>query len=91
MCDSSVSPHDLKVKYLATLESLTKNFGEEIFKPISLLISAENERLMINYEPIEKEQKEKEHEVMVAGSTGIKWRRIPKEVSGIFPTANCFL
>lgn len=88
VCDSSVSPHDLKVKYLATLESLTKNFGEEIFKPISLLISAENERLMINYEPIEKEQKEKEHEVMVAGSTGIKWRRIPKESTTILKEKN---
>ncbi|XP_059840371.1 tyrosine-protein kinase JAK1 [Hypanus sabinus] len=79
VCDSNVSPHDLKVKYLATLESLTKNFGAEIFKPTSLLISTENERLMTSYEPIEKEQKEKEHEVIITGSMGIMWRRILKE------------
>ncbi|XP_041063500.1 tyrosine-protein kinase JAK1 isoform X1 [Carcharodon carcharias] len=79
VCDSNVSPHDLKVKYLATLESLTKNFGAEIYKPTSLLISAENERAMPSYEPFEKEQKEREHEVMITGSVGIKWRRAPKE------------
>uniref|UniRef100_A0A4W3IYU9 Tyrosine-protein kinase n=1 Tax=Callorhinchus milii TaxID=7868 RepID=A0A4W3IYU9_CALMI len=74
--DSRVSPHDLKVKYLATLESLTKHFGEEIYKATSLLVCVESEAVTAGqYQPVEKEQKEREYEVMVTGGAGIKWRR----------------
>uniref|UniRef100_V9KAC8 Tyrosine-protein kinase n=1 Tax=Callorhinchus milii TaxID=7868 RepID=V9KAC8_CALMI len=78
--DSRVSPHDLKVKYLATLESLTKHFGEEIYKATSLLVCVESEAVTAGqYQPVEKEQKEREYEVMVTGGAGIKWRRVTNE------------
>uniref|UniRef100_A0A4W3JVC8 Tyrosine-protein kinase n=1 Tax=Callorhinchus milii TaxID=7868 RepID=A0A4W3JVC8_CALMI len=81
--DSRVSPHDLKVKYLATLESLTKHFGEEIYKATSLLVCVESEAVTAGqYQPVEKEQKEREYEVMVTGGAGIKWRRVTNEVRG---------
>ncbi|MGH0124223.1 UNVERIFIED_CONTAM: hypothetical protein FKN15_024652 [Acipenser sinensis] len=42
--DSNVSMHDLKVKYLSTLETLTKHFGSEIYETSMLQICAENEK-----------------------------------------------
>ncbi|KAG8542575.1 hypothetical protein GDO81_026479 [Engystomops pustulosus] len=66
ICDSSVSPHDLKVKYMSTLETLTKNYGAEIFETTSLNITSE------------KPYKSHElHEVMVTGNDGIQWRLKP--------------
>ncbi|XP_077134328.1 tyrosine-protein kinase JAK1 [Ranitomeya variabilis] len=66
ICDSSVSPHDLKVKYMSTLETLTKNYGAEIFKATSLRINSEK--------PYKCEG---EHEVMITGNDGIQWRVKP--------------
>nr|XP_034978672.1 tyrosine-protein kinase JAK1 [Zootoca vivipara]XP_034978673.1 tyrosine-protein kinase JAK1 [Zootoca vivipara] len=73
ICDSSVSPHDLKVKYLATLETLTQHFGAEILETASLLISSENEKIFdTGYsETIPC------YQVMVTGNNGIQWRLKP--------------
>ncbi|KAL7985015.1 hypothetical protein Chor_003585 [Crotalus horridus] len=71
--DSSVSPHDLKVKYLATMETLTKNYGAETFETSSLLISSENE----NFNLDASEKIIPYYEVMVTGNLGIQWRRKP--------------
>ncbi|RLW05830.1 hypothetical protein DV515_00004653 [Chloebia gouldiae] len=74
ICNNSVSPRDLKVKYLSTMEILTKYFGAEIFEPSSLLISAENEMNKFNCGDNEK------YEVMVTGNNGIQWRLKPSPV-----------
>uniref|UniRef100_A0A8C6YAT8 Tyrosine-protein kinase n=1 Tax=Naja naja TaxID=35670 RepID=A0A8C6YAT8_NAJNA len=70
--DSSVSPHDLKVKYLATMETLTKNYGAETFETSSLLISSENENANLD-----TSENIIHYEVMVTGNLGIQWRRKP--------------
>uniref|UniRef100_A0A3P8WN30 Tyrosine-protein kinase n=1 Tax=Cynoglossus semilaevis TaxID=244447 RepID=A0A3P8WN30_CYNSE len=41
--DSNITPYDLKIKYLATLEGLTSGLGCELFEPISLSVSQEGE------------------------------------------------
>ncbi|XP_008107521.2 tyrosine-protein kinase JAK1 isoform X2 [Anolis carolinensis] len=73
ICDSSVSPHDLKVKYLSTMETLTKHYGAELFETTSLLISSENEKSFnmddCNIIP--------HYEVIVTGNQGIQWRVKP--------------
>ncbi|KAK1164207.1 tyrosine-protein kinase JAK1-like [Acipenser oxyrinchus oxyrinchus] len=72
--DSNVSMHDLKVKYLSTLETLTKHFGSEIYETSMLQICAENEKSLSKHFggadlPL--------HEVQVAGNVGIQWRLKP--------------
>lgn len=74
ICDSSVSPHDLKVKYLSTMETLTKHFGAEVFETSSLLISSENEKNRFNFGENENVP---QYEVMVTGNNGIQWRLKP--------------
>ena len=74
ICDSSVSTHDLKVKYLATLETLTKHYGAEIFETSMLLISSENE--MNRFHPNDNGNIFC-YEVMVTGNLGIQWRQKP--------------
>uniref|UniRef100_A0A7N6AXE7 non-specific protein-tyrosine kinase n=1 Tax=Anabas testudineus TaxID=64144 RepID=A0A7N6AXE7_ANATE len=37
--DSNITPYDLKIKYLATLEGLTSGLGTELFEPITLSTS----------------------------------------------------
>lgn len=78
ICDSSVSTHDLKVKYLATLETLTKHYGAEIFETSMLLISSENE---MNWFHPNDSGNILYYEVMVTGNLGIQWRQKPN-VSG---------
>lgn len=41
--DSNITPYDLKIKYLATLEGLTSGLGSEVFEPISLIVAQEGE------------------------------------------------
>lgn len=77
ICDSSVSTHDLKVKYLATLETLTKHYGAEIFETSMLLISSENELSRFH----SNDSGNVLYEVMVTGNLGIQWRQKPN-VSG---------
>lgn len=79
ICDSSVSTHDLKVKYLATLETLTKHYGAEIFETSMLLISSENE--MSWFHSSDGGSAPLCYEVMVTGNLGIQWRQKPN-VSG---------
>ncbi|NWT20849.1 JAK1 kinase, partial [Vireo altiloquus] len=74
ICNNSVSPRDLKVKYLSTLEILTKYYGAEIFETSCLVISAENEINKFNCGDNEK------YEVMVTGNNGIQWRLKPSPV-----------
>ncbi|NWY38189.1 JAK1 kinase, partial [Sylvia atricapilla] len=74
ICNNSVSPRDLKVKYLSTMEVLTKYYGAEIFETSFLLISAENEMGKFNCGDNEK------YEVMVTGNNGIQWRLKPTPV-----------
>lgn len=71
ICNNSVSPRDLKVKYLSTMEVLTKYYGAEIFETSFLLISAENEINKFNCGDNER------YEVMVTGNNGIQWRLKP--------------
>lgn len=73
ICDSSVSTHDLKVKYLATLETLTKHYGAEIFETSMLLISSENELSRCH----SSDSGNVLYEVMVTGNLGIQWRQKP--------------
>uniref|UniRef100_A0A8B9EJR4 Tyrosine-protein kinase JAK1 n=1 Tax=Anser cygnoides TaxID=8845 RepID=A0A8B9EJR4_ANSCY len=76
ICDSSVSPRDLKVKYLSTMETLTKHYGAEIFETSSLLISSENE---INRFNCGDNEILPLYEVIVTGNNGIQWRLKPNE------------
>ncbi|XP_041073697.1 tyrosine-protein kinase JAK1-like isoform X2 [Polyodon spathula] len=72
--DSNVSMHDLKVKYLSTLETLTKHFGSEIYETSMLQICAENEKsLSENFGGADLPV----YEVQVAGNVGIQWRLKP--------------
>nr|XP_006014396.2 PREDICTED: tyrosine-protein kinase JAK1-like [Latimeria chalumnae] len=68
--DTHVSPHDLKVKYLSTLETLTRYFGAEIFETTSLVLASENEKNGVYGE----NENNPEYEVMVTGNKGIHWR-----------------
>ncbi|KAK1339929.1 hypothetical protein QTO34_018493 [Cnephaeus nilssonii] len=77
ICDSSVSTHDLKVKYLATLETLTKHYGAEIFETSMLMISSENE---MNWFNPNDSGNVLYYEVMVTGNLGIQWRQKPNEL-----------
>ncbi|XP_048832138.1 tyrosine-protein kinase JAK1 [Brienomyrus brachyistius] len=68
--DSSVTAHDLKIKYLATLETLTVGFGCEVYETHGLRISAESEKwLQDGVPPV--------YEVKVSGNMGIMWRGKP--------------
>ncbi|OXB66636.1 hypothetical protein ASZ78_013895 [Callipepla squamata] len=77
ICDSSVSPRDLKVKYLSTMETLTKYYGAEIFETSSLLISSESEINRFNCGDGEIIPL---YEVIVTGNNGIQWRLKPTSV-----------
>lgn len=41
--DSNITPYDLKIKYLATLEGLTSGLGSELLEPISLSVIQEGD------------------------------------------------
>lgn len=71
--DSSVTAHDLKIKYLATLETLTVGFGCEIYESHGLHISAESDKWLQDGVPLG-------YEVKVSGNMGIMWRRKPAKV-----------
>ncbi|KAL4635021.1 tyrosine-protein kinase JAK1 isoform X1 [Arapaima gigas] len=67
--DSNVTAHDLKVKYLSTLETLTDNFGCEVYEPCALQICSESEQSL--------QQDHSLYEVRVSGNQGISWRKKP--------------
>lgn len=41
--DSNITMYDLKIKYLATLEGLTRGLGGEMFEPLSLSVMQEGD------------------------------------------------
>uniref|UniRef100_A0AAR2L2N2 Tyrosine-protein kinase n=1 Tax=Pygocentrus nattereri TaxID=42514 RepID=A0AAR2L2N2_PYGNA len=71
--NSSVNNSDLKIKYISTLETLTRNFGCEVFEPLSLSIH-ENEDMASG------DEDGTGHCVLVSGTCGIKWHKVPAEV-----------
>ncbi|KFO96305.1 Tyrosine-protein kinase JAK1, partial [Calypte anna] len=77
ICNNTVSSRDLKVKYLSTMETLTKNCGAEIFETSFLLISSENEISRCNGGDSEVPPV---YEVLVTGNNGIQWRLKPTSV-----------
>ncbi|XP_070817879.1 tyrosine-protein kinase JAK1 [Chaetodon trifascialis] len=85
--DSNITPYDLKIKYLATLEGLTSGFGSEMFEPISLSVTQEGELCNGGYYGYcnqsqgqsQSQNMETSHDmqVLVTGTTGISWRKKP--------------
>nr|XP_046248296.1 tyrosine-protein kinase JAK1 [Scatophagus argus] len=83
--DSNITPYDLKIKYLATLEGLTSGLGSELFEPISLSVTQERELCNGNYYgsynqsqgQSQSQNMETSHDmqVLVTGTTGISWRK----------------
>ncbi|KAL7876621.1 hypothetical protein AOLI_G00115840 [Acnodon oligacanthus] len=68
--NSSVNNSDLKIKYISTLETLTRNFGCEVFEPLSLNIH-DNEDMASG------DEDGTGHRVLVSGTCGIKWQKVP--------------
>ncbi|XP_056119496.1 tyrosine-protein kinase JAK1-like [Rhinichthys klamathensis goyatoka] len=66
-----ISTHDLKVKYMLTLETLTKHFGQEVFKPFSLIIH-DNEQILTDSSCAAGV----DHKVLVSGTSGIHWCKV---------------
>ncbi|KAA0718881.1 Tyrosine-protein kinase JAK1 [Triplophysa tibetana] len=72
----NIHTHDLKVKYICTLETLTKHFGQEVFQPSSLII-LENEEMLTDSSCEAGVQ----FEILVSGISGIHWRKVSTETS----------
>lgn len=71
----NICPYDLEIKYISTLETLTKHFGQELFQPSSLVIY-ENEEMLTDSSC----EAGVHSEILVSGTTGIHWRKIFTEV-----------
>ncbi|XP_030629207.1 tyrosine-protein kinase JAK1 [Chanos chanos] len=67
---NNVTPHDLKVKYISTMETLTQHFGSELFEPNSLYVLDSEGTHSGTAGPFQ---------VLVSGNFGIKWRKKPSE------------
>uniref|UniRef100_A0A8C6U7V4 Tyrosine-protein kinase n=1 Tax=Neogobius melanostomus TaxID=47308 RepID=A0A8C6U7V4_9GOBI len=63
--EGNITPYDLKIKYLATLEGLTTGLGTELLEPRS--VSPQNHAL----------ETSADIQVLVTGTTGISWRKKP--------------
>uniref|UniRef100_A0A6Q2XW72 non-specific protein-tyrosine kinase n=1 Tax=Esox lucius TaxID=8010 RepID=A0A6Q2XW72_ESOLU len=81
---NNISTHDIRVKYLSTLETLTTWFGCEVcsttvFEPEVLrVMDSEGE---IEGTPLSfKKDQPAQYQVLVSGNTGIKWRRKQQNV-----------
>ncbi|XP_056600281.1 tyrosine-protein kinase JAK1-like [Triplophysa dalaica] len=72
----NIHTHDLKVKYICTLETLTQHFGQEVFQPSSLII-LENEEMLTDSSCEAGVQ----YEILVSGISGIHWRKVSTETS----------
>uniref|UniRef100_A0A7N5ZUD2 Tyrosine-protein kinase JAK1 n=1 Tax=Anabas testudineus TaxID=64144 RepID=A0A7N5ZUD2_ANATE len=76
--DSNITPYDLKIKYLATLEGLTSGLGTELFEPITLSVTQEGDLCNGGYYGQTQSQNmetSKDMQVLVTGTTGICWRK----------------
>lgn len=72
---NKISTHDLKFKYLSTLETLTKHFGQEVFEPSSLIIH-DNEQMLKDSSCAAGV----DHKILVSGTSGIHWCEVPTVV-----------
>uniref|UniRef100_A0A8K9XDJ4 Tyrosine-protein kinase n=1 Tax=Oncorhynchus mykiss TaxID=8022 RepID=A0A8K9XDJ4_ONCMY len=77
--DSNITLYDLKIKYLSTLEGLTRGLGREMLEPRALVVTQEVET---NGELSHRPESSLAMEVQVTGTTGISYRRKPPNVSG---------
>lgn len=91
--DSNITPYDLKVKYLATLEGLTTGLGWELLEPKSVSVTQEEE--LVNghyhgyYNQSQGQNQSQSHnmetspdvQVLVNGTTGISWRKKPSTMA----------
>ncbi|KAM4628598.1 tyrosine-protein kinase JAK1 [Polymixia lowei] len=85
--DSNITPYDLKIKYLATLEGLTSGLGSELLEPGSLTINQEGELSNGGYHGYYNQgqgnnqdqslEASSDMQVLVTGTTGISWRKKP--------------
>uniref|UniRef100_A0A673HT49 non-specific protein-tyrosine kinase n=1 Tax=Sinocyclocheilus rhinocerous TaxID=307959 RepID=A0A673HT49_9TELE len=73
---NEINTHDLKVKYMSTLETLTKHFGQEMFEPSSLIIH-ENEQVITDSCSVAGVH----YKILVSGTSGIHWCKVPSEAS----------
>ncbi|XP_059358387.1 tyrosine-protein kinase JAK1-like [Carassius carassius] len=73
---NKIKTHDLKVKYMSTLETLTKHFGQEVFEPSSLIIH-ENEQMITDSSSAAGVH----YKILVCGTSGIHWCKVPIEAS----------
>uniref|UniRef100_A0A4W5MRJ6 Tyrosine-protein kinase JAK1 n=1 Tax=Hucho hucho TaxID=62062 RepID=A0A4W5MRJ6_9TELE len=77
--DSNITLYDLKIKYLSTLEGLTRGLGREMLEPRALVVTQEVETNGgLSHGP----ESSLAMEVQVTGTTGISYRRKPPNVSG---------
>ncbi|XP_043113838.1 tyrosine-protein kinase JAK1-like [Puntigrus tetrazona] len=72
----NIKTHNLKVKCLSTLETLTKHFGQEVFEPSSLIIH-ENEQLITD----SSSDAGVHYKILVSGTSGIHWCKVSTEAS----------
>ncbi len=77
MQGNKIKTHDLKVKYMSTLETLTKHFGQEVFEPSSLIIHENEQRITDSSSAAGVHYK-----ILVSGTSGIHWCKVPTEVRG---------
>uniref|UniRef100_A0A672Z5D3 Tyrosine-protein kinase JAK1 n=1 Tax=Sphaeramia orbicularis TaxID=375764 RepID=A0A672Z5D3_9TELE len=77
--DSNITPYDLKIKYLATLEGLTTGLGWELLEPKS--VSYYNQAQGQNQSQCQIMETSPDVQVLVTGTTGISWRKKPSTVS----------
>nr|XP_029542695.1 tyrosine-protein kinase JAK1-like isoform X2 [Oncorhynchus nerka] len=74
MQDSNITLYDLKIKYLSTLEGLTRGLGREVLEPRALVLTQEGETNgVLSHGP----EPSLAIEVQVTGTTGISYRRKP--------------
>ncbi|CAB1323924.1 unnamed protein product, partial [Coregonus sp. 'balchen'] len=72
--DSNITLYDLKIKYLSTLEGLTRGLGREVLEPRALVVTQEGETNgWLSHRP----EPSLAMEVQVTGTTGISYRRKP--------------
>uniref|UniRef100_A0A4W6D9S5 Tyrosine-protein kinase n=1 Tax=Lates calcarifer TaxID=8187 RepID=A0A4W6D9S5_LATCA len=78
--DSNITPYDLKIKYLATLEGLTSGLGSELLEPVSLSVTQEGEIANGGQSQSQNMETSSDMQVLVTGTTGISWRKKPTSV-----------
>lgn len=85
--DSNITPYDLKVKYLATLEGLTTGLGTELLEPPYVSIKHDGELWNGAYHGYynHNDSQSQNHtlesspdiQVLITGTSGISWRKKP--------------